>query len=127
MIKPLFKFVTMLLAFMVTSFILHYVFLRFGYLRAEFNLLIVTYTFNFVLTSVFFGLLLFYSKKRNDQLGFIFMFSSLAKIMLFFLLLKPFLQTDEISKSISFWAFFVPYAISLTLECIALVRVLKKT
>ncbi len=125
MSKQLIRFAIILLFFMGIALALHLAVLHFKKLSLSIDLLTVTYLFNYILTIIFFGLLLFFHKRRSDQLGFIFMFSSFAKFLLFFAILNPILQSPEISKSFSFWAFFVPYSISLTIESVTLVRILK--
>ncbi len=88
--------------------------------------IIITYSFNYLLAVVFFAVLLFFKKKKSTQLGFIFMFSSMLKFVLFFILLSPLLRTEQGVKSAEFISFFIPYGISSTFEVLCMVRILNK-
>ena len=90
------------------------------------NHIIITYIFNYILTALFFGVLLFFKNKQSSQLGFIFLGSSILKFLLFFIILSPLVRTEHGIKSPEFISFFVPYAVSSTFEVLCMVRLLNK-
>ncbi|MDX2362565.1 MAG: hypothetical protein QNK23_17285 [Crocinitomicaceae bacterium] len=88
--------------------------------------IVLTYLFNYVLTIIFFGLMIYMKEKKSNQLGFIFLFSSITKFLLFFVLIAPVIEFTRGLNNPDFAAFFVPYAISLTIEVFYLIRLLNK-
>ena len=90
------------------------------------NHIIITYLFNYILATIFFGVLIFFKNKKSTQLGFIFLGSSMLKFLLFFIILSPLLRTEQGIKSPEFISFFIPYAVSSTFEVLCMVRLLNK-
>jgi hypothetical protein len=90
------------------------------------NELVYSYLFNYLITAVFFLAMIYFKDKRSSQLGFVFLFSSLIKFTLFFIILAPVLRFEGSVKSITFASFFVPYSISLFLEIFYIIRLLNK-
>lgn len=88
--------------------------------------LILTYSFNLLITIVFFGVLMHYKDKKSTQLGFVFLFLSLLKFMLFFLIIYPNFKITGSLKNGEFFAFFVPYSMALFMEIIQIVRLLNR-
>jgi len=88
------------------------------------NHIIITYLFNFILAILFFFLLIYFKKKKSTQLGFIFLFSSALKFILFFILLSPMVRTEDGIHSAEFISFFIPYAVSLSAEVYYLSKIL---
>jgi len=90
------------------------------------NHILLTYIFNYILTIIFFGLMIYMKEKKSNQLGFIFLFSSVTKFLLFFLLIAPVIEFTRGLNSPDFAAFFVPYAISLIIEVFYFIRLLNR-
>lgn len=88
--------------------------------------LIYCYIFNYILTILFYFALIYFKEKKAGQLGFVFLFSSLIKFVLFFIILAPILNFEGSVKSATFFSFFVPYATSLFLEIFYIIRLLNK-
>ncbi len=88
--------------------------------------LIWPYTVNFILA---FGITLILYMLRNKQtanLGFIFMGSSLVKFAVFFIWFYPIYNFDNDVSHFEFAQFFVPYAVSLTVETVFMVKILNR-
>lgn len=88
--------------------------------------IVLTYSFNFILAVLFFFILLYFKEKKSTQLGFIFLFSSVLKFILFLIFLGPILKTGEGLRSAEFASFFIPYSVSLSAEVYYLSRILSK-
>lgn len=88
--------------------------------------LLYCYVFNYTLTLLFYFALIYFKEKKASQLGFVFLFSSLVKFVLFFILLAPILNFEGSVRSATFFSFFVPYSISLFLEIFYIIRLLNK-
>lgn len=89
--------------------------------------IILNYCFNFIFTLVSFAVLLYFKKKNSNQLGFIFMFSSMTKFVLFFVMIYPTINHSHGVKSAEFASFFIPYTICSVLEIIHLTRRFKSS
>ncbi|MBL1279875.1 MAG: hypothetical protein COA33_006370 [Fluviicola sp.] len=126
MIKQTLRFsVTLVLiltvAFSIQGYIQHR--LDIGFFEKH---LLLCYVFNFILTILFYITLLIFKEKKSNQLGFIFLFSSMTKFLLFFIFIKPFLTTSNGINIAEFLAFFVPYGVSLFLEVNSLIRLMNQ-
>lgn len=88
--------------------------------------IITTYVFNYTLAVLAFFALLYFKRKKSNQLGFIFLFSSLLKFVLFFVLISPGIKTSSGLRNAEFAAFFIPYSLSLFVEIFQIVRHLNR-
>ncbi len=88
--------------------------------------LLLSYGSNFSLAVLIMGGLLVVLKKKKDQVGFLFMGSSLLKFALFFLVFYPLYKTDENIERAEVITFFIPYFTGLFLETGILVQKLNK-
>lgn len=123
--QPLLVFTAILsIALFISYFIhAHYVSQYADITTGQFYL---SYSVNFILTLAITITLYMLRIKQAHNLGFIFMGGSLFKFLIFFLIFYPEYALDgEISKT-EFGLFFIPYAISLTLETTFLIRILNK-
>ena len=89
--------------------------------------LVLNYLFNYLITLAFYFVLLYFKDRRSNQLGFIFLFSSITKFILFFAVIAPQLNFELELKSAQFAAFFVPYSVALFLEIMHVVRLLNRS
>ena len=88
--------------------------------------IVLSYTINTVSAIIIFLLLFVLRHKFKNQLGFIFLFGSVIKFGLFLLVLhRPFYADGIISKS-EFFAFFIPYFFTHTIEIFSLSKWLNK-
>ncbi len=124
MTKSIIKYLAILSGLMVLSFVLHLVVLG----AADFYLIskqiLGCYLFNYIIAiATYLGLILF-KDKLSSSLGFVFMGGSMVKFGLFFLLFYPSFNQDGDISRIEFASFFIPYAISLIVEVVFLVKTL---
>lgn len=116
-----FLFRTILItSLLMTSFLLHFTIVH----EQDQVVLLICYAFNWVWTVAFLALVSFGSETHLKQLGFLFLYMSLAKFVLFLFLIKPLLTLDLGVRSEHFSFFFVPYAISMVYETVSTVRTL---
>ncbi len=86
------------------------------------ELILVNYLFNYVLTLLFFAIIFANLKKRPQYVGYIFLYTSLFKFVIFFLLIAPWLNMTGTLRSAAFFSFFIPYLICLIIELNVLIR-----
>jgi hypothetical protein len=88
------------------------------------TILVGCYLFSWLCTLAFFAIVRFGSTKMKNQLGYVFLYVSVAKFGLFLLIIRPFLDYEDGLRSPEFFYFFVPYAISMVYETRSTVRLL---
>jgi len=123
-IKPILQFSILLLIVLSIVFGIHLAILSyFNYPLFE-NMIIASYSVNYLLAFIIFIALYLIRKKYLDLLGFIFMGGSFLKFGVFFIFFFPvFKQNGEINtlESVSF---LLPYITCLILETIYVSRLL---
>ncbi len=90
------------------------------------HLITESYIANFLLVALSFFILLFFKKKYASSMGFLFLGGFFLKLLVFFVFFSPYYRADNRIENAEFLAFFIPYALALTLETISLVRILNK-
>lgn len=90
----------------------------------ETNQLIYSYAFNVVLACSVIIVIFVLKKKLRDQLGFVFMGTSMLKFMFFFIFFYPVYNSDGDLSRIEFLTFFIPYVVCLITESIVLSKFL---
>lgn len=105
-------------------FLIHLFFLDYQEFPLLNNNIIASYTTNLLLAVVIFLSLFFLRKKYNEQLGFLFLFSSFLKFIVFYVFFYPMYKADGDISKLEFFAFFIPYAICLIIETISLIKLL---
>lgn len=90
------------------------------------NKILLSYTVNLLLVVFIFGALYLLRQKFKAQLGFVFLFGSFLKFAVFFVVFYPFYKHDNDISKLEFAAFFVPYALGLTVETFSLTKWLNK-
>jgi len=88
------------------------------------NMIILSYSINFLLATIIFVVLLFLRKKYNDQLGFLFMVGSFVKFAAFFIFFSPAFKADGVMTRLEFFSFFVPYLVCLFTETLSINKLL---
>lgn len=122
--RPLLTFIgalTLLLAIVFTG---HFAILEYLSTSFSFNDLFVPYSVNYMLAVIITAMLFHWRVKYSDNLGFIYMASSLVKFLIFFIVFNPGYKADGEVTSLEFGFFFIPYALALILETVFLVRIL---
>ena len=112
------RFTTYLLGVLLLVFGLHTFF-------AKPSEIVLGYGFNYLITIISFLCLLLRSRKKSETLGFVFMAIGGIKLLLFFLLYKPF-SIPAVEKKAIFLSFFVPYTICSLYEVYTLVKLLNQ-
>ena len=85
----------------------------------------ISYTINYFIAIAIFKLFTVFINKKSEILGFIFLFGSLFKFVIYFLVLRPIISETESISKVEFSFFFIPYAICLIIEIYFLVNVLR--
>ena len=88
--------------------------------------LIRSYAFNLVLGIIFLIVYLAFKSKISLHLGYYFLYFSLLKFLLFFILVYPGMDRSEGLRSPSFLAFFAPYVIFLIHEIVFVTKEMNK-
>jgi hypothetical protein len=84
----------------------------------------LAYGVNTMLIVVIFSILMLLRKKYDNQLGFLYMFGSFVKFVVFYVVFYPVFNADGEITKLEFSLFFVPYLISLVVETISLIKVI---
>ncbi|UKM65616.1 DUF6168 family protein [Flavobacteriaceae bacterium GSB9] len=108
----------------IVAFVFHWAVVRVFNLQLTTGQLLYSYTVNILMANGVIVLLFLLKKKLKDQLGFIFMASSLVKFAIFFMLFYPKYNADGDLTRLEFLTFFVPYVVCLIVECVILSRFL---
>lgn len=114
----------MLLIAVTVAFFIHLLINNFIEQSIEVNQLIYSYSVNAALAIGVIALIFLLKKKLRDQLGFIFMGTSMLKFVFFFILFYPGYNADGDLSRLEFLTFFIPYAISLIAEGVILSKFL---
>ncbi|MGI9548086.1 MAG: DUF6168 family protein [Flavobacteriaceae bacterium] len=94
-------------------------------LSVELETLVFCYLVNFVLAMTIYVTLLIMADKKSKYLGFVFLFGSALKFLIYFLVFDPLFKQDGDLSRVEFFLFFVPYLTSLIVETAALVKLLR--
>ena len=117
-------FFTLLIVGLILVFIIHTSLLE-VYQKPRFvNNIQLAYVINGLLAVVIFLTLFLLRKKYRDQLGFLFMAGSFLKFGVFFIFFYPNYVSDNDITKLEFLAFFTPYAYSLLVETLTLIKLL---
>jgi len=110
------RFVLLLFFALLFAFSLHFFVLKNSELPPFADMLVPSYSTNFLLASVIFIGLFYARRKLKNALGFLFMGGSLIKFAVFFIIFYPVYRADGEIQRTEFAAFFIPYLIALILE-----------
>ncbi len=119
------KFTAILLISLVFTFLVHIFFLHYLDYPLFENKIIEAYLVNFALAILIYTSLFLLKEKYLEQLGFIFMFGSMIKFIVFFIFFNPSYKLDGNSSTLEFTSFFIPYAICLIFETLGIIKFLK--
>ena len=120
------KFSSILALSLIAVFAIHLAVLFFIDLPMFENRIVAAYIVNFVLAIIIYLVMILLKEKYKSQLGFIFMFGSLLKFIVFFIVFYPFYKADNAITKMEFSAFFIPYAVCLIIETTSLSKWLNK-
>ncbi len=83
------------------------------------------YGINYIMAAAIIVTLFNLPEKFKISLGYFFLFGSFFKFIVYFLVFLPMYRSDGEVTKVEFFAFFVPYALGLMVETIALITKLK--
>jgi hypothetical protein len=89
------------------------------------NLIIESYLLNFCLGYFSFVVLIFSMKKYVSSLGYILIYISFLKFLIFYFLFKPYYNINQSIELDEFLTLMVPYGVTLAAEIYSLSKVLK--
>lgn len=120
------KFLSNIFLFVGIAFGCHLLTLHFFELPLFADKIVLAYAMNTGLAIVVFITLYVFRNAFKNQLGFLFLGGSMVKFALFFLFFYTSYNLDkEISKT-EFFAFFIPYVLTLIIEIFSLSKWLNK-
>jgi hypothetical protein len=122
--KDLFRFVLLLFLVAGLSYGIHYFVVTSNFSKQTLELVNFAYKFNVGITLLFTSTIILVSSHLKEQLGFIFLISSMVKLAIFYYLIKT--SGFDVDKSV-FLHFFVPYALSVVVEIIYIAKILNRT
>ncbi len=122
--KQGFIFLGILFVVLLGAFLIHLGILFWLDLELFDNLIILSYILNYALAALLLIAVKSNLNKQSSHTGFLFMAGSGLKFLIFFLFFYPVYQSDDTMQTVEFAAFFVPYALCLTLEVVYLAKLL---
>ena len=126
MSKTVVNFITSLLIVLGIAFVLHLLVLNQLDFELFNNKIVLSYSVNAILAIAILTGLFKLKERYKTQIGFLFLFGSALKFLVFFLVFYPYYKADGIMDKQEFAAFFLPYALCLILETIYLSKMLNK-
>lgn len=126
MTQSILKFSGLLVLVLSVVFVIHISILQLAELPLFSNKIVSAYIVNIVLAIGIYVLMVLLKHKYQSQLGFIFMFGSFIKFIIFFIVFYPSYKANGSISKLEFAAFFVPYVISLIIETTSLSKWLNK-
>ena len=125
-LREILAFSGRLLLFLAPVLAIHLAVLNYRELPLFENLIVPAYLVNFLLAILIYAVLYLLQHKYSAQMGFLYMAGSFLKFAVFFIFFYPSYKSDGEVTSLEFAAFFTPYAISLIIETLAVIKFLKK-
>lgn len=125
-LPPLVVFTGLLVIALSIAFVIHIFLIDHTEMTMSYEGLVAPYVANFILAGIITVLLYVLRVNQAHNLGFIFMGSSFVKFAVFFMVFYPVYKSDGDVSKIEFAQFFVPYAISLTVETLFLIKILNE-
>ena len=122
--SPIFFFFKLMIT-LVIIFLIHISIFHYLEISIYSNYIIGAYISNFVLTFLSYLFLYKFRVKLAHSLGFLFLGGSMLKFTVFFIVFLPFYKSDGDMTKLEFSTFFIPFAVSLFLETISFIKVLK--
>ncbi len=90
------------------------------------DLILMGYIINVAMAVAIYYMMVTLARKQNKNLGFVFLFGSTLKFVIYFLIFNPLFEQDGGLSKIEFFTFFVPYIACLIFETLALVKLLNE-
>ena len=126
MTKSILKFSITIIVILTLAFLAHIFVLNTLELPLFENKIIASYIINTLLAITIFSTLHVLKDKYKEQLGFLFLFGSALKFVVFFVFFYKSYKLDGSINKLEFAAFFVPYMLCLFIETFSLSKWLNK-
>ena len=107
-------------------FLIHISVLSFNQVQLTSSSIFPSYIFNFVISILVLIVIIRLGKSKSFYLGFVFMFLSGVKLLIFLLIFYPVFNYDNKIDIIEKTSFLVPYFLGLILEIASVIPQLKK-
>jgi len=107
-------------------FLIHFSVLSFNQVQLTSSFIFPSYIFNFVISILVLIVITKLGKSKSFYLGFVFMFLSGVKLLIFLLIFYPVFNYDNKIDIIEKTSFLVPYFLGLILEIASVIPQLKK-
>lgn len=107
-------------------FLIHVCVLFYNQVQLTSSFIFPSYIFNFVISILVLIIITKLGKSKNFYLGFVFMFLSGVKLLIFLLIFYPVFNYDNKIDIIEKTSFLVPYFLGLILEIASVIPQLKK-
>jgi len=120
------RFIVILIIALAATFCVHIFVLNALNLPLFNDKIVLSYLVNALLAGIIFYSLQKLKEKYKTQIGFLFLFGSAFKFVVFFILFFPSYKADGVMDKMEFAAFFVPYVVCLILETYSLSQMLNK-
>lgn len=91
------------------------------------NHIVFAYVVNFFMAYGIFLFLYGFKNKHSESLGYFFMGGSIFKFLVYFIFFNSAYHIDNKVDKLEFFSFFIPYAISLIIEIITIIKILNNT
>lgn len=120
------KFIKFLIIVLGLVFSLHILILKLLNSIMFENKIILAYSVNIILAIIIYTLFCKFKKMFKNQIGFVFIFGSFLKFILFFLLFNSSYKADGDISKLEFLAFFTPYSLCLIIEIFSMSKELNR-
>ena len=122
----LFFSITLLFLVFLVFFLIHVCVLFYNQVQLTSSFIFPSYIFNFIISILVLIVITKLGKSKNFYLGFVFMFLSGVKLLIFLLIFYPVFNYDNKIDIIEKTSFLVPYFLGLILEIASVIPQLKK-
>lgn len=120
------KFGAKLLVILSITFIIHEFYFHYTEIAWNAHLILSSYLSNYILVLITYGGLMYFKERKNESLGFIFLYGFFLKMVVFLIFFNPAYKSDGDMETLEFFAFFLPYAVCLAFETTVIVRILNR-
>ena len=120
----IFSFTSKLALVLVCVGLMHYLVFELQDIRLNLKMWAFTYFSNFLLAALAILIIYKFRISHTASLGYIFLATSLLKLIVFPLLIQPILVEQCLNSTQAFLLFFIPYFVALMIEIIVLIKLL---
>ena len=104
----------------------HYAVCLFAAVLVDLNGFVLSYLTNFIMAIIALSILYKFRISHTASLGYIFLFTTLVKMIIYSLLIKPRIIVLFSDNKQAFYIFFIPYFTALIVEVFLLIKLLNR-